>query len=74
MLQGGTSKKSLEIPNAVEKAISELAEQQGMAICMLRAVTSQGGYALDLTLMIMGQANTGKSTLARYAVNSLLNQ
>lgn len=28
----------------------------------------------DLTLMITGQANTGKSTLARYTVNSLLNQ
>ena len=36
ILQGGTSKKSLEIPVAVEKAISELADQKGMAVCMLR--------------------------------------
>jgi len=35
---------------------------------------TQGCYALDVVLMIMGQANTGKSTLARYTVNSMLNQ
>lgn len=36
MLQGGTSKKSLEMPVAVEKAISEMADHKGMAVCMLR--------------------------------------
>ena len=35
---------------------------------------TQGCYALDVVLMIMGQANTGKSTLARYTINAMLNR
>ena len=43
-----------------------------LSVCKERTVATQG-HSVDLTLMIVGQANTGKSTLARYAVNSLLN-
>ena len=41
----------------------------------MRDYNREGFYnTLDVILMMMGQANTGKSTLARYTVNTLLNQ
>lgn len=73
VLQGDciTSGKFLEIPPAIEKALSSLAYQKGS----VRDYYGESLYnTLDIILMMMGQANTGKSTLARYTVNTLLNQ
>ena len=70
-----TGWKFLQIPPTIEKAISSLAYQEGMKrVITERVVAMQGCCTSDLILMIMGQANTGKSTLAQYTVNSLLNQ